>query len=62
MEPRPVHAGIIVIRQRPLMTDDEARSAIEALVRSAIDLTNMLYRWRRPEGWIRDIPSEMSRR
>jgi hypothetical protein len=46
--------GIVVPRQKPLMSDEEAAGEVAALVNSAAAPHNALFWWGRLNGWRRD--------
>jgi len=53
VQPRPRHAGILIIPQSPQLPTAQAAREIDAVVRQQPDLANRVYAWRPRRGWER---------
>jgi hypothetical protein len=54
VEPRPLHAGILVPRQPPQRTFDEIARDIDGFVQSVVVLRNRFVKWVIGRGWVQD--------
>ena len=48
-----MHAGILVLPQKPQLSAEQIAQEVDALLTSGAPLANELYRWQRLGGWLR---------